>query len=118
MSVFNYKCLKCVILVVIFFLWLSEDCFLTVDKNWNTLKIGDILFSNSILLRGNEEKMEQLKPVENYNGNLVIPHYGSFLLKYFVERYCSIDVIPLWLITINKKWVITLILGKQRNLIV
>lgn len=69
----------------------SKDCFLTNDKNGTTLKVGDILFSNSIPLRGFEPKKEYLKPVENYDGNLVIPHFGSFLLKYYVECYCEIS---------------------------
>lgn len=69
----------------------SKDCFLTVDKNGNKLKIGDVLFSNSIPLRGNEPEKKLLKPVENYEGNLVIPHHGSFLVKHYVECYCEIS---------------------------
>lgn len=68
----------------------SKDCFLTIDKNGNKLKVGDILFSNSIPLRGNEPQKEQLKPIENYEVNLVIPHFGSFLVKHYVECYCEV----------------------------
>ena len=71
----------------------SKDCFLTVDKNGKKLKVGEILFSNSIPLRGSEPQKEQLKPVENYEGNLVIPHYGSFLVKHYVECYCEVSVL-------------------------
>ena len=59
----------------------SKDCFLTIDKNGKKLKVGDILFSNSIPLKGNKPQKEELKPIENYKGNLVIPHFGSFLVK-------------------------------------
>lgn len=70
------------------FLKPSKDCFLTVDKKGNRIKIGDVLSSNS--LRDNNEK-EYFNAVENYEGNLVIPHHGSFLVKHYVECYCEIS---------------------------
>lgn len=68
----------------------SEDCFLTKDKNGTILKVGDVLTSNSIPLRGNKPEKKYLKPIEEYQGNLVIPHYGSFLVKHYVECYCEV----------------------------
>lgn len=69
----------------------SKDCFLTKDKNETELKVGDVLFSESIPFRGNSPVKEFLKPVEERGGNLVIPHFGSFLLTFYVEKYCEIS---------------------------
>ena len=57
----------------------SNDTFLTVDKNGTKLKAGDVLYSNSMPLRGTEPVKEQLAPVEKYEGNLIslLPLYSS-----------------------------------------
>ena len=68
----------------------SEDCFLTVDKNGTVLKVGDTLVECSIPLRGLEPEKRCLKPIEDYQGNLVIPHYGSFLVSRYVEIHCEV----------------------------
>jgi len=68
----------------------SKDAYLTVDRNGTKLKVGDVLVSISIPLRGNKPERKYLKPVEEYKGNLTIPHYGSFLVKHYVECYCEI----------------------------
>lgn len=68
----------------------SNDAFLTVDKNGTKLKVGDVLYSNSIPLRGSKPVKEQLAPVEEYEGNLITPHYGSFLVRHYVECYCEV----------------------------
>lgn len=68
----------------------SEDCFLTTDKNGKPLKVGDILSSNLIPFRGSSEARYDYAKVEEYNGKLIIPHYGSFLLRFFVEAHCEI----------------------------
>ena len=71
----------------------SEDCFLTIDKNGKQLKIGDILSSTLIPFSGSSEPQKELyAKIEEYDGNLIIPHYGSFLLRYFVESHCEIIV--------------------------
>ena len=68
----------------------SSDCFLTVDKNGNQLKVGDIVSSNLNSLRGSGKSVEKYNPVENRNGKLIIPHYGSYLVSWFVECHCEI----------------------------
>jgi hypothetical protein len=71
---------------------IPKECFLTKDKNGIKLKVGDILISNSIPLWGVKPKKKYLKPIEDYQGQLIIPYYGNFLLKYYVETYCEIDL--------------------------
>jgi len=69
----------------------SKDCFLTTDKKGTRLKAGDRITSNSIPLRGSkEERDDDYQPVEEWEGHLVIPHYGSFLLDEFVSGQCTI----------------------------
>jgi len=68
----------------------SKDCFLSVDKNGTEIKTGDVLESEAFPLHGTEKVKRRLAPVENWDGNLVIPHFGSFLLDYFVQGYCEI----------------------------
>lgn len=70
----------------------SECCFLTVDKNGFQLKEGHILQSSGILpLRSNEEKSEKYQPIEKENGRLIVRHYGSFLVRSFVESHCIVS---------------------------
>lgn len=66
------------------------SCFLEKDKNGIQLKAGDILESNVYQLKGTERKKEQYAPVEEYKGNLIIPHGGSHLVRSFVEAHCSL----------------------------
>ncbi len=68
----------------------TEDCFLSVDKNGDKLEVGDLLTSNLYPLRGHEKEIKFYNPVEEREGKLIIPHYGSYLLNYFVKAYCEI----------------------------
>lgn len=68
----------------------SKDCFLTTDKNGVKLKVGDIIASHLYPFSGFKKINQKYKPVEKRNGKLIIPHYGSYLLDFFVQTECKV----------------------------
>ena len=68
----------------------SKDCHLSTDKNGTKLKVGDVISSNLRSFRGGEKKVDTYEPIQEWNNNLIIPHYGSFLLDWFVKTHCTI----------------------------
>lgn len=68
----------------------SKDCYLSVDKEGNELKEGDILQSILYPLHGTDKRKITYNPIEKREGRLIIPHAGSFLLHDFVRSHCVI----------------------------
>ena len=73
--------------------WLKKptsETFLSVDMHGKKIKVGDKLQSTLRGIRDSHEKREIYEPVELYEGHLVIPLSGSWLLDSFVKSYCEI----------------------------
>jgi hypothetical protein len=67
-----------------------ENCYLTTDKNNSKLKVGDVVTSTNYSVHGGGAITTIYKPIEEYNGELVIPHCGSFLVSYYVREHCEL----------------------------